>query len=145
MTTRSPSEVQRALEVTEALEKAERKAPSLDDLKAELGDAVQATVDDNGQVSGKIVGHHAVMRAWQMQTDYHMARSDIAEQRQAGVRRIPMRDRGGRLRFVTEEREDHSAKKHGSRRLIAVSGKRRRLRDGERISGRVPFDFEESA
>jgi hypothetical protein len=137
-------EISQALDVTDKLQKAHDKAPSLDDLKAELGDAVQATVDSEGRVNGTIRGHDAVMRAWQMQHPYHMARADIAENRQATVQRVPMRGRDGKVRYVAEEREDRSGRKHGAVRLASVRfGKPRRVDEFKRLSGRVPFDFEE--
>lgn len=138
----SEREVSQALDLTSRFAKAAEKAPSLTDLKDELGDAVQATVDSEGQVNGKIQGKDALFRAWDMQRDYFKAKGEITQEMQAGVRRLPMVDRNGRTRFVAEEREDFSARKHGSKRLY-IPGRRRRLRDGEKLRGRVPFDFEE--
>jgi len=51
-----------------------------------------------------------------------------------------MKDAKGQVRFVTEEGEDHLAKKHGSRRLITIAGRRKPL---ERLKYRVPYDWED--
>lgn len=144
MTSRKPSqkEVSQALDLTNRLAKAESKAPSLDDLKSELGDAVQATVNEEGSVHGKIHGKEALFRAWDMQGDYFKAKEEAVNELRGTPKHIQMIDRQGRQRWATEEQEDRTTRKHGAKRLY-VAGRRRRLDDGEKLRGRIPFDFED--
>lgn len=138
----SKQEISQALDLTNRLAKAEEKAPSLSDLKSELGDAVQATVNEEGSVNGTIRGKDALFRAWDMQGDYFKAKEEAVNNLRGTPKRIPMVDRHGKMRWVTEENEARTAKKLGARRLY-IAGRRRRLGDGEKLRGRIPFDFED--
>ena len=138
----SEKEVSQALDLTSRFAKVQEKAPSLDDMKHELGDAVQATVDGEGQVNGTIRGKDALFRAWDMQGDYFKAKAEVVQTMQAGIHKVPMVDRHGNVRLVREEMEDFRGRKKGYRRLY-VAGRRQRLEDGYKVRGRVPFDFED--
>lgn len=123
--TPSPEQRRRAQRVADdlgKLQKAEEKAPSLDDLKAELGPALTATVDDQGRVSGRIEGHDAVFRAWEMQKAHHLAKAEVAEEMGSRVERVEMRYPDGSKHVVPAQREDELARRKGARRRGATFG-----------------------
>lgn len=123
----SPKQVNQALSEAAILEKAAKLKPSVSDYVSEgVIDHVPDPGPD-GKIDQPIKGNRNVIRALQMMEAHYLEKGRIGAARQAGIRRIPMRDRHGRIRLVAEEREDHSALKNGSRRLVTVSG--RRLKD----------------
>jgi hypothetical protein len=139
----SPSEIQQASDTLAAVQKADALRPGWDDLLSEgVIDHIPEPGAD-GEPETTVHGHDKVVRLLQMQEQANLLDGERGEELQARIRRIPMRDRHGRIRMVAEEREDHSALKHGARRLVAVRyGKPKRVARYPILPGRIPFPWE---
>lgn len=131
------------LETNRALERQAGLKPSWDDIRAETGIRPEAKPDGTYEANftaKDAEGRKKMQRIFEMYGDYHKSQENRANEREGRTRRIPMKDAKGQVRFVTEEGEDHFAKKHGSRRLVTVTGRRKPL---TKLKYRVPYDWEE--
>lgn len=122
--TPSPSETQQALTSTAVIEKADAHRPGWGDLVSEGVIDHLPEPGADGEPETTVRGHENVVRLMQMNERANLIEGDYGLERQTGIRRIPMRDRHGRVRLVVEQNEDRSARKHGARRLATVIGRR---------------------
>ena len=142
----SPSEVKRALGRGAALAKANALKPSVADMVSEGVLDHAPTPDAEGRIDTKVVGRDKVVRLLQMSERHYMARQEVAMERQALIRRVPMKGRDGRVRMVAEENEDRSGRKHGSVRLgVFARWGRPSKRPDAVLTNRVPWDWEKQA
>lgn len=141
--TPSQSEIQQSLTSSAVIEKADEQRPGWDDLVSEgVIDRLPEPGAD-GEPEMRVNGHDNVVRLLQMQEQANQIEGDYSLERQSGIRRIPMRDRTGRIRLVAEQNEDRSGRKHGAVRIASIRyGKARRVSRFPVLAERVPWPWE---
>lgn len=139
----SKAQLYRALEQGKALLKADKLKPAISDYVSEGVLKHAPEPDAQGKINVKVQGHDNVVRMLQMNEAHYFAKHDVGKERQALIRRVPMRGADGKVRMVAEQREDISGRKHKAVRLASVRyGRPRRVEHFQRIEGRIPWPWE---